>query len=235
MEINIIHTGSDGNCSIIYDNKTKIMIDCGINLKIIKSKINNTLDEIEGILITHEHQDHVKSINKLLNMGINIYIAKETAEALKIDINNYYVNVIESKKVFNIGTYQIMPFDLIHISPNGNDCKTIGFLIKSKNIGEKLVWCTDTQFIPYEFEPCEYYCVECNYDSQEKFDPKYDNMFVDKRRYRSHQSLRTCIEWLKKQNLSKCISIYLLHVSDKSDKKYMKTCVEQEIKKHIII
>jgi len=55
MNIKIIASGSTGNCYIIDDSKTKIMIECGIPIRNIREKGGFTVHENHACLISHEH------------------------------------------------------------------------------------------------------------------------------------------------------------------------------------
>lgn len=55
MEINILASSSKGNCYIVDDGRTKIMIDCGIPIRQIKKGCGFKTHEISGCLISHEH------------------------------------------------------------------------------------------------------------------------------------------------------------------------------------
>jgi phosphoribosyl 1,2-cyclic phosphodiesterase len=55
IEIETLASGSTGNCYIVSDGKTKIMIECGITIKKIREKWGFKIHEISGCLISHEH------------------------------------------------------------------------------------------------------------------------------------------------------------------------------------
>ena len=65
MKITTLASGSKGNCTLVETEKTKILIDAGISLAEIEKKLEilkvNPFD-IQGIIITHEHSDHIKSV-----------------------------------------------------------------------------------------------------------------------------------------------------------------------------
>ena len=63
IRVNIFGTGSDGNLSLIDDSITAIMIDCGLNPKIIKDV--NIYNRLKACIITHEHKDHSKFADKI--------------------------------------------------------------------------------------------------------------------------------------------------------------------------
>jgi len=55
MEINPLASSSSGNCYIVGDSGSKIMIDCGIPLREIRIKGDFKVHEIQGCLLSHEH------------------------------------------------------------------------------------------------------------------------------------------------------------------------------------
>ena len=60
-----LYSGSSGNCSYIETDNTKILIDCGVSSKKIEEALNSigvSLKEIDAILISHEHSDHIKGL-----------------------------------------------------------------------------------------------------------------------------------------------------------------------------
>lgn len=119
-----LFSGSSGNCSFVQTNTTKILIDAGESAK----KIGESLDEIhvnpsdiDAILITHEHSDHIKGLGTLSKkFNIPVYANKETWDAMKvqkekIDKNN--VNTFTLDK-FNIGDIEVKPFSIPHDAAN---------------------------------------------------------------------------------------------------------------------
>lgn len=55
MEIKVLASGSSGNCYIISDHETKILIECGVSIDRIKKGCDFRLHEIAACLISHEH------------------------------------------------------------------------------------------------------------------------------------------------------------------------------------
>ena len=63
MEISILGSGSGGNSTFINIDGIKILVDAGFSGKKLEEKLNNigeSLENIQGILITHEHTDHIQ-------------------------------------------------------------------------------------------------------------------------------------------------------------------------------
>ena len=74
MKMMTIASGSSGNCTFVGTDNTSILVDVGISKKKIEdglNKINLTLKDMDGILITHEHIDHVRcNFKKIRNSAI---------------------------------------------------------------------------------------------------------------------------------------------------------------------
>jgi phosphoribosyl 1,2-cyclic phosphodiesterase len=234
-------TGSDGNCSVIETSDGSLfMIDCGIRLDIVNQQIGYRLNEINYCLVTHNHQDHVGYIQKVLGRGIEVYCPLSSIP--DIPQSKFCVKNINPKSTIKLGGVGITvkPFPLIHTNSNGEKCEIYGFLIKENATGKTLLWATDTQYIPQKFPPCDIYALECNYSEVDNYceDGEYMNAIVEKRRLVSHQSLQSLVEFLKKQDLSKCREIHLIHISGAEKNnipKFISTIqnnVKEGIKKH---
>ena len=74
-------SGSKGNAIYLGTEKTKILIDAGISVKDLTARlkaINVDLSEIEAVLITHEHGDHIRGLSALCSrLGIPVFANKE--------------------------------------------------------------------------------------------------------------------------------------------------------------
>lgn len=127
MKISSIASGSTGNCIYINDNNTNIIIDAGISKKKIEEGLNQnntSLEDINGILITHEHSDHIKGLGVISRKyNIPMYGTKETLFAiLKTtslgEINKDLLRPIEPDVSFCINELKIKPFKISHDAKN---------------------------------------------------------------------------------------------------------------------
>src|SRR5580698_8720405 len=79
-------SGSKGNCIYVGTSTTKILIDAGISAKAIRDRlgaIGVSLEEIDAVLITHEHTDHIRGLDVLgCKMGIPVFANSDTARAI---------------------------------------------------------------------------------------------------------------------------------------------------------
>lgn len=118
MNVRILATGSSGNCSVI-DNK--IVIDLGMTIKAYQSY---NLNDIEAVVITHPHGDHMKLplVRHLLKDGMKMYLPALVISAIvsegKVDVNSLIAQgqivVMESQQTFQIGDLSITPHPQKH-------------------------------------------------------------------------------------------------------------------------
>jgi len=209
IQIKTLATGSKGNCYHITDGSTPLLLECGISFKQIQQGVNFETSSLSGVLITHEHKDHCKGVESVLNRGLDVYMSKGTQEALQLQ--HHRINTVESKKQFRVGTWTILPFDVQH-----DVNEPLGFLLQSDN-GSKLLFATDTYYVKYRFTGLTHIMIECNYDQQTLDDNVESGRIhpaMRKRVMRSHFSLENLLEFFRANDLSKVEEIHLLHLSD---------------------
>lgn len=190
------------------DGHTSIFLECGLPLSKV-GELGIHLSDVEGCLLTHEHKDHSKAAVSLTSLGIPLYTAKKTAEALDL-ADNYFVNFVKSRQMFEIGTFKVRPFPLQHDAAD-----PLGYFVYSAVTKERLMFATDTYFIAPIFPNLNYIIIECSYIDrlleQRKSDLPY--AYVS-RLHRSHLSLEMLLDYLDKTDLSKVKGIYIVHVSE---------------------
>lgn len=209
IEIKALASSSKGNCYRVTDGRTPLLLECGINYKDIQKGLDFQMSSIAGCLVTHEHNDHVKSIKDVLKAGIDLYGSKGTFETLTI--THHRLKPVKAREQFQIGTWTILPFEVEH-----DVSEPIGYLLANQQ-GEKLLFATDTYYIRYKFKGITHFMVECNY-SLEILNENVAAGLIDKGRkkrlMRSHFSLENVKEFFKANDLSKVQEIWLLHLSD---------------------
>jgi phosphoribosyl 1,2-cyclic phosphodiesterase len=202
LEFNPIASGSSGNCYILDDGSTQIMIEAGIPWKRVKMAMDFKTSSISACCPTHQHSDHSGYLKDVAKAGIDIYLMPETRQALGLEGHRYHD--IELFKTFRVGTFQIKAFDLRHDVPN------CGFLFAS-DAGEKALYITDSFYCKHRFPPVEIIAIECNY-STETMAPDL-NPTRKERLYTSHFSLENVKRFLAANDLSKVREIWAIHIS----------------------
>ena len=116
-------SGSSGNCEYIGNSTTKLLLDAGISTKRIingLSDIGVGAEELSGILITHEHSDHIQGLPVLLGKyKIPVYATNDTLEAIERNDKNHKIDTglfspIKPDVPFTIGGMDITPFSISH-------------------------------------------------------------------------------------------------------------------------
>lgn len=152
MQIISLCSGSKGNCSIIRHKNTVIMVDCGASQKYIKqrmSELSLRFDQIDAVLFTHDHIDHIRSIKMCADVQCFSWVKmKETKE----------IQPFEPMMIKNL---KITAMPLSHDAQN-----TVGYLFEEGT--EKLVYMTDTGYVPKKILPlihnADIYFIESNHD-----------------------------------------------------------------------
>ena len=128
ISLRALASGSNGNSIYIGDDETSVLIDAGISCKRIREglkEMGTDPGEIRGLLITHEHSDHIQGLRVLSKLyHIPIYATKETLEYLMShdadrEIGQGLLHPIEPGKYFTIGSLKILPVRTFHdaVSP----------------------------------------------------------------------------------------------------------------------
>ena len=123
MKLMSIASGSSGNCIYVGNDNTHILIDAGISKKRIEEGLNSidlSLSDINGILVTHEHSDHIKSLGVILRKhDIPVYSSKGTIGAILSEgkigsVDQSLFNSVNADEDFDINDISINPFNIYH-------------------------------------------------------------------------------------------------------------------------
>ncbi len=169
MKITVLASGSGGNTTYLESENTKILIDCGISFRQITNRLSQrelTIDNLEGILITHEHSDHIKGLDVTLRkIDTKCYLTEETYEGMyykaKDNLHPSKLSFIKPYELFNINNIEILP---ISISHDASDA--VGYIIYAED--KKIVYITDIGYLPKRdhevLKNADMYIFESNYD-----------------------------------------------------------------------
>ncbi len=123
MRISSIASGSRGNCILVSNEGTNILVDAGISKKRIEeglSKFNVSPDKLDGILVTHEHADHIGGLGVFLRKySIPVYSTSDTIKAIlndkkigNVDTDLFYS--VKAESVFNIKDIDVKSIRISH-------------------------------------------------------------------------------------------------------------------------
>ena len=159
-------SGSKGNSILFSTPESKILIDAGLSGKATKERlaaIGVDIEEIDALIISHEHGDHIKGAKPLcLRYGIPVLSNSDTAKAL-VDNLDYQpkFHIFSTGESFHYRDLEIHPFSVPH-----DTLDPVMFTIKA---GEtKSAFCTDlgfvTSLVRQHLKNCDSIYIEANHE-----------------------------------------------------------------------
>ena len=203
MKLKCLGSSSAGNCYLLTSNNGETLIlDCGIPIKEIKKGLNWNIKDVVGVLCTHKHLDHSKSVKDFRQMGIQIFAPY----------------LCDSCKSMNMGGFTVKPFDLTtvdgrwtHTDANGEPCPIFGFLITHPEMG-KMLYITDCEVIKWKFKDINHILLGVNYDKclVDTDNPKANHVF------RGHLSIDTACDFVKANDSDSLQNVIMCHLSSEN-------------------
>ena len=155
MEYHVLASGSKGNSTFIVEKTTGILIDCGISKKQLVyrlKEIGYTIDDIDYVLLTHDHTDHNKNIH-IFDKEI-VYTAKGNIEDLD-----------EDHELIPYTSYTFDDINVYVLRLSHDAANPIGFIFKGN---ETLLYMTDTGYVSQKNKELNhnlnYNIIESNHD-----------------------------------------------------------------------
>lgn len=161
MKVIVLSSGSKGNTTFVETDNTKILIDCGNTCKYICQKlasINVKPKDIDAILISHTHVDHIK--------GLQVFLHKFNTKVYMTQKMQPELSYIENYKFINSNNFNIkdITIDIIKTSHDASDSH--GFILTNNN--SSMVYVTDTGYINVKYHEIlknrNLYIFESNHD-----------------------------------------------------------------------
>lgn len=216
MKIITLASGSKGNTSYIEVGNTRFLIDIGITYRHLLERleeIGKSIDDIDALLITHTHSDHIKGLKVFVkHNNVPVYIREEMYKELKEILPKEKVELYSDKMHLKNVT-----IDLVHTSHDAPG--SVGFLINNS-----LVYITDTGYINEKYYGLlsnrEIYYIESNHDEQMLLTGPYPHYL--KQRILSdkgHLSNGATANYLEKFIGSNTKYIILAHISETNNTK----------------
>ena len=158
-------SGSKGNSIYVGTRHTKILIDAGISTRALETKlaeIGVDLSEIDAILVTHEHTDHIQGLRTLaFKKNIPVLANNETAKGIVEAFHDCpKFKIFSTGETFEFGDLEIHPFSIQHDTPD-----PVAFTIKTGNL--KIGFCADlgfaTTLVQNHLMNCDFLYLEANH------------------------------------------------------------------------
>lgn len=172
MEVHVLASGSDGNCTVIESDGEAIMIDAGISCRKILSQMEREgvdKDIVKAILITHEHSDHVSGAGATARkLGIPVMCNEATFSVL--DLGNVDYVPIDPTGSFDVGHMHVTPLPTVH-----NAIQPSAFFTEVDD--KSVLLATDTGKLTFPIEAAlkkaNIAVIEANYDTRMLTDGPY--------------------------------------------------------------
>lgn len=204
MKLKCIATGSTGNCyTLTSDSGETLILDCGIPIKEIKKGLNWNIKNVVGVLCTHRHLDHSKSLKDFETMGIPI------CKPYKALLMNQFL----ANSYFTVRTFDLTTIDKkwTHTNADGSPCPIYGFLITHKEMG-RMLYITDCELIKWRYRDINHVLLGVNYDKNLiSGDDAKKNHVV-----RGHMSIDTACEFVKANVSDQLQNVIMCHLSSEN-------------------
>jgi phosphoribosyl 1,2-cyclic phosphodiesterase len=168
MQFASLGSGSAGNGLLVEHQNTTLLMDCGFGIRDAVSRLARlgiAPDSLNGILVTHEHEDHAGGVFKLANkFQIPVWLTYGTfkmVERLLPEKHGLTINLIDSHQTFDIGDIQIQPFPVPH---DAREPVQYVFSNGDKKLGVLTDTGTSTPHIEAMLTACDALLLECNHD-----------------------------------------------------------------------
>jgi len=209
-------SGSKGNSLFLGTEHTKILIDAGLSARELKKRlasIDVDLSEIDAVVVTHEHTDHIRGLAVLCgSRNIPIFANGETAQAISSLLDaDLRFKIFSNGESFEYGDLSFCPFSIQHdaIDP-------VGFAIHCG--GRKIGVCADlgfaTSLVASHLMGCDYLYVEANHQPEMVHacarPPVYKQRVLGRQGHLSNAQCAGLIENVMHEGLKE---IFLAHLS----------------------
>ncbi len=165
VEVHVLASGSDGNCTVIRSEDRAIMVDAGLSYKKTKSLMDiNGIDEseIEALFVTHEHSDHVGGAGAIARkLDIPVYCNQNTFNASNL-------GKVAHNPITMMNTVNVAGMNIIALPTSHDAVEPCAYMFDAD--GTKVLIATDTGKITYPIEhaleEANIAIIESNYDKK---------------------------------------------------------------------
>lgn len=167
MRFSSIGSGSAGNGLLIEQGSTRLLLDCGFGLRDAEqrlARISLNPDQLTGILITHEHEDHAGGVFKLARKyRIPVWLTHGTFRMIEriLPTEPLELRIIDSHSKFNINEIEVTPFPVPH---DAREPVQYTFSNGDKKLGVLTDTGCSTPHIQAMLSGCHALLLECNHD-----------------------------------------------------------------------
>lgn len=162
-----LYSGSSGNSMVLSSGGASLLVDAGVSCRAILTALQQVgipAQQLQGILVTHEHIDHVRGLKVLLKrLSVPVYASAATLDRLRQgELVPDDADLREISGPFSLAGMEVRPFAVPHDAAG-----PLGFAITTAE-GSKIGIATDLGYVTPEVEEalkgCATVVLEANYD-----------------------------------------------------------------------
>jgi phosphoribosyl 1,2-cyclic phosphodiesterase len=220
MRFASLGSGSEGNALLVEVGQTRVLMDCGFGLQdsIARlAKLGVLPEQLSGIVVTHEHGDHIAGVAKLARkFNLKVWLTHGTLHNQpKAFANISHLHEIDAHAAFAIGDIQVQPYPVPH-----DAAEPVQYVFSDG--ASKLGVLTDvgcsTPHIEAMLSGCAALVLECNHDSQMLVNGDYPYSLKQRvgGRY-GHLNNQQSAEILAKLDVSRLQHLIAAHLSHKNN------------------
>jgi phosphoribosyl 1,2-cyclic phosphodiesterase len=166
VRLTILGSGSAGNSAYVETEETRILVDAGLSARQIRQRlagIGRAPENLNGILITHEHNDHIRGLTALgEKLRIPVYCNRPTQEGIQYQLKTRFdYRLFATGASFEIGDVLVETFAVPHDAQD-----PVGFLLRTN--GTNIGFLTDlghaTKLVLERVRPANTLVLEANHD-----------------------------------------------------------------------
>ena len=215
MKICVLASGSRGNAAWIRSGKTAVLVDAGISFRALKERlaeVDEDLGLLKGVIITHEHSDHISGLPILQKKtGVPVFATPGTTSAIADRQGLDGIERFQAGETFRIGSLEILGFPVSHDAE-----EPVGVVVSARGIRLGLV--TDlglaTRLVEQRLKHCQVVIVEANHDPRMLIEGKYEWSLKQRIQSRyGHLANEKAGELLAKIHHSDLAHVFLAHRS----------------------
>jgi phosphoribosyl 1,2-cyclic phosphodiesterase len=218
-------SGSAGNCYFLGTKDYGILVDAGIGARSINKRLKNSgieLSQIYGIIVTHDHGDHIKGLGTLgERFKIPVFATQDVHQGITRNLCTHRKltesnkRFIEKNKTFQLGEFAVTAFPVSHDASDN-----MGYTVEYQD--KKFVFATDLGYIGSEatehIAQADYLVIEANYDEDMLTNGSYPQYLKNRIKSNTgHLSNRQTAEFLAENYDKQMKYIFLCHLSGENN------------------
>lgn len=222
MRFASLGSGSAGNATLVEVNQSRLLLDCGFSVREMVLRLERlgvTPEQLSGIVVTHEHDDHARGVFKLAaKFDLPVYLSYGTlkmCERYLPEAHSLRLEIIDSHTDFVVGDIGISPFPVPH---DAREPTQFTFTDGQSKLGVLTDVGSSTPHIERVLSGCDALMLECNHDRYMLEKGPYAKPLKDRVGGRlGHLDNQSAAQLLAKLDNTRLKHIVAAHLSEKNN------------------